>query len=116
MYAVGGSLYIGYEPSASLVPRMRELPPSTYPGVCTIVSNISNDRLMHSSVHGICPATHWSYSLGPQALSTICEIQSVSAQPPPPGTFGATTEKGVRPSATIVLASSISLSQVAGTL
>ena len=87
MYAVGGSLYIGYDPSASLVPRMPSLPPSTYPGVCTIVSNMSNDCLMHASVQGIWPATHWSYRSGPQVLSTICEIQSVSAQPPPPGTY-----------------------------
>ena len=87
MYAVGGSLYIGYDPSASLVPRMPSLPPSTYPGVCTIVSNMSNDCLTHASVQGIWPATHWSYRSGPQVLSTICEIQSVSAQPPPPGSY-----------------------------
>ena len=115
MYAVGGSLYIGYDPSASLVPRMPSLPPSTYPGVCTIVSNMSNDCLTHASVQGIWPATHWSYKSAPQVLSTICEIQSVSAQPPPPGAIGATTENGVRPSATIVSASPIISSQVEGT-
>ena len=97
-----------------LVPRMPSLPPSTYPGVCTIVMNMSKDCLMHASVQGISPATHWSYRSGPHVLRTICEIQSVSAQPPPPE-IGATTEKGVRPSATIVSASSIISSQVEGT-
>ena len=50
----------------------------------------------------------------PQAPSTSCDSQSVSAQPEP-GPVGATTESGVRPSATIPSATAVRSSQVAGT-